>query len=188
MKNNQAFGKLQNSQSTLSSSQDLLNLKQLSLQDQQLNFLKDKIALQNNALIQNDNLQLGLNVDSLLKEKNNLMNLFQKGDTINSLIDLKGNLNFLSQQNLNLNPSNHEINNIINDQINNIINDLNEAGVAEDTKGVSFTLDYDQLIVNGKKQSAELHEKLRKKYILRKKDHYKCEVKPNSRSTEIYKE
>ena len=69
-----------------------------------------------------------------------------------------------------------------------IIAELARAGVIADKKNFSFTLNDDELIVDGKKQSAELHESLRQKFIKHKKDYFRYKAKPNSRSTDVYVE
>lgn len=69
-----------------------------------------------------------------------------------------------------------------------IIAELAQAGVIADKNNFFFTLNDDELIVDGKKQSAELHQSLRQKFIKHKKDYFKYKAKPNSRSTDIYVE
>ena len=69
-----------------------------------------------------------------------------------------------------------------------IIAELGESGVVKDEKNFSFALDDNELIVDGKKQSEDLHDSLRKKHIRHKKDYFKYKAKENSRSTDIYVE
>jgi len=168
---NQSIEKLQMQLSTLKENQELLTQKELALQDQQL--LQNKMDLQSKLELQDKK--------KILLDHQDKLKLLQDMKTSNdALVEKKENLVLLSQMDYGLKQTPSEINEII--------NDLATAGVIDDSTNLSFTLNNDELIVNGKKQSAELHEKLRKKYILHKKDHYKCQVKPNSRSTDIYKE
>jgi bla regulator protein BlaR1 len=46
-----------------------------------------------------------------------------------------------------------------------MINDLIESGVVKDKSNLSYKLSQEELIVNGVKQSDELHKKLKNKYI-----------------------
>lgn len=69
-----------------------------------------------------------------------------------------------------------------------IIADLAEANLFEDKINLGFTLNNDELIVDGKKQPSDVHETFRKKYIRNKKDHYIYKAGPNTRATDIYVE
>lgn len=46
-----------------------------------------------------------------------------------------------------------------------IINELSSAGLVKDKENLSYKLSNDELIVNGAKQSADLHQKLKAKYL-----------------------
>lgn len=46
-----------------------------------------------------------------------------------------------------------------------IISELSSAGLAKDKENLSYKLSNDELIVNGAKQSADLHQKLKAKYL-----------------------
>jgi bla regulator protein blaR1 len=66
-----------------------------------------------------------------------------------------------------------------------IISDLKDVELLDDSDNYSFELTNDALIVNGKKQSAELHEKFKKKYINHPGDQYKFSQNGGSRSSTI---
>ncbi len=65
---------------------------------------------------------------------------------------------------------------------------LAQAGLIADMNNFSFTLNNEELIVDGKKQPGELYESLRQKFIRHKKDYFKYTAKPKKRSTEVYVE
>ncbi|WP_353720547.1 hypothetical protein [Dyadobacter sp. 676] len=46
-----------------------------------------------------------------------------------------------------------------------IIEELSSAGLVKDKNDLSFKLTDDELIVNGEKQPADLHQKLKAKYL-----------------------
>ncbi|MEJ0102062.1 MAG: M56 family metallopeptidase [Bacteroidota bacterium] len=167
----QHIGKLQTQLTELKENKELFDQKELGLQDQQRQLLQSKVYdLQNDLELQSKTKNL-LAEQDLLQEKNTLSLSLKNTDS---------KLALLSQMDYNLKQTP--------DEVDQIINDLATAGVIDDPKRFSFTLNNEELIVNGRKQSAELHETLRKKYILHKKDRYKCEVRPHSRSTDICKE
>ena len=66
-----------------------------------------------------------------------------------------------------------------------VIMDLKSAGIIDDDENLSFSLNSNELIVNGKKQPAELHEKLKSKYIKSPKDHINYSSTKNSSSAEV---
>jgi beta-lactamase regulating signal transducer with metallopeptidase domain len=59
----------------------------------------------------------------------------------------------------------------MNDDVASILEFLEDNGVADADDVKSFTLNNDELTVNGKKQSSELHQKLKERYIKDKGDH-----------------
>jgi bla regulator protein BlaR1 len=74
------------------------------------------------------------------------------------------------------------------DEIHGIISELSQANLIPDKANLSFTLNNDELIVNGKKASAEIHQQLKEKYISKSGDFYKYSRAGNSESTTINKE
>jgi hypothetical protein len=66
-----------------------------------------------------------------------------------------------------------------------IISDLKEDNLLNDGDTFSFELDNDRLIVNGKKQSAELHSRYKEKYIKNPGNQYKYSQKGNRKSSTI---
>jgi bla regulator protein blaR1 len=66
-----------------------------------------------------------------------------------------------------------------------VIEDLANENVIQDKNDLSFTLNNDELIVNGIKQPAELHRKLREKYIRNPKDQFIYTQKNDTRSMTI---
>jgi K+ transporter len=75
-----------------------------------------------------------------------------------------------------------------NDAVTEIINRLVEAGIVTDRNQLSFTLNNEELIVNGKTQPASLHAELKAKFIKNKKDHYIYKTDGHSTSTDITSE
>ena len=63
--------------------------------------------------------------------------------------------------------------------------DLKSAGTINDDENLSFSLNSNELIVNGKKQPAELHEQLKSKYIKSPRDHINYSSTKNSSSAEV---
>jgi hypothetical protein len=59
-----------------------------------------------------------------------------------------------------------------NEDINRIIYDLNGYQLVSDPEKLSFSLDNNELIVNGVKQPAEIHQKLKGKYIQKPGDRF----------------
>lgn len=72
-----------------------------------------------------------------------------------------------------------------NDEIHSILETLDEEGVIEDQENVSFTLNDEELIVNGRRQSNSLHEQLRERYIHSRGDTFIYEKNGNSTKTTI---
>jgi beta-lactamase regulating signal transducer with metallopeptidase domain len=66
-----------------------------------------------------------------------------------------------------------------------VIMDLKSAGTINDDENLSFSLNNNELIVNGKKQPAELHEQLKSKYLKSPKDHINYSSTKNSSSAEV---
>jgi uncharacterized protein YukE len=63
---------------------------------------------------------------------------------------------------------------LLNDRIQSLIKDLEEGGIiapGDPDHDVSFELNSDSLIVNGKKQSADMHERLKEKYLKKEGDY-----------------
>lgn len=179
----------------LQNKQNLLQLNDLNkaIKEQQaanndalaLSLMQNKLLLekQNNANLLNLQLEnQGLLDDKLkLRDKAHLDLLEQKNKLAllnNGKFDLKNN--FIFTQDEKFHGSNYELSQII--------TELGDAGVVKDEKNFSFTLDNNELIVDGKKQAADLHDSLRNKHIRHKKDYFKYKAKENSRSTDIYVE
>src|SRR5215203_17792 len=59
-----------------------------------------------------------------------------------------------------------------NNEINSIISDLFQDKVVADSERLSFTLNNNELIVNGTRQPKELHQSLKKKYLRSPGDHF----------------
>ncbi len=66
-----------------------------------------------------------------------------------------------------------------------IISDLKEEKLLDNSDNFSFELDEDKLIVNGKKQPTEVHDRYKKKYITNPKNQYKFSQKGNTRSSTV---
>jgi bla regulator protein BlaR1 len=75
-----------------------------------------------------------------------------------------------------------------NGEISSIINELTNANVISNTDNLSFSLNNESLTVNGKKQSSDLHKKLKDKYIQKPGDLYKYSKNGNSTSITINKD
>ena len=72
-----------------------------------------------------------------------------------------------------------------NNDISSILGMLEEEGIIDDTERVSFTLNDEELIVNGKRQPDALHEMLRERYIHNRGDTFIYEKNRNSTRTTI---
>ena len=72
-----------------------------------------------------------------------------------------------------------------NNEIQSIVALLTERGIIEDDDNVSFTLNEEKLVVNGKKQPQALHEELKNRFIQEEGDTFIYEKKGNSISTTI---
>ena len=66
-----------------------------------------------------------------------------------------------------------------------IIADLKEENLLDNSENFSFELDDDKLIVNGKKQPTEVHDRYKKKYITNPKNQYKFSQKGNTRNSTV---
>jgi bla regulator protein BlaR1 len=73
-------------------------------------------------------------------------------------------------------------------EIHSIISDLAGANLIGDKQNLSFTLNNNELVVNGKKASSEIHQQLKEKYIRKSGDSFKYSREGNSESTTINKE
>ncbi|MES1219871.1 MAG: hypothetical protein ABUT20_30500, partial [Bacteroidota bacterium] len=141
----------------------LLKSQQFDIQNKNQLLLDDKLNLQNEVLA-NNKLEL-LKDDQLSFEKQSALNnnlALQRLQSIQSVLP--------------------------NDEIEDIIDILSDAGVVKDKHDLSFTLNFNELIVNGKKQEKSLYNMLKEKYIKGKKDHYIYKTNGHSTSTDISKE
>ena len=189
--------------------QQLLNTQLMDLQNKQSELKQtelDKI-IKEQQLAKNDEFALSLKLNKLQLEKENNSNLlklqFENQQLLNQKLALqdKQTQDLLEQKNALelLNKPQPEFRNKLalvqdekfhgsNYELAQIIAELGESGVVKDEKNFSFALDDNELIVDGKKQSEDLHDSLRKKHIRHKKDYFKYKAKENSRSTDIYVE
>ena len=67
-----------------------------------------------------------------------------------------------------------------------IIGDLKMYQIIQDDSRVSFTLNNQELVVNGKKQPRDIFLRFKSKYIKGPKDHFICSLSKNSSHTDIY--
>jgi len=74
------------------------------------------------------------------------------------------------------------------EEIPGIISELKYNKLVDDTENLSFTLNSKELVVNGKKQSAEVHRQFKEKYLDKDGDYFIYKRKGNSISTSINKE
>jgi bla regulator protein blaR1 len=75
-----------------------------------------------------------------------------------------------------------------NDDVNRILSDLTNHKLVADADNFSFSLNDTELIVNGTKQSSELHQEFKKKYIQKSSDRFNYSKKGNATSININKE
>jgi hypothetical protein len=75
-----------------------------------------------------------------------------------------------------------------NDEVSQIISDLNNRKLASDADNLSFSLSNKELIVNGTKQPAEIHQQFKEKYIQKDNDRFNYSRKGNTTSITISKE
>lgn len=75
-----------------------------------------------------------------------------------------------------------------NDDISRIISDLNNRKLVSDEDNLSFSLTNNELIVNGTKQPAEIHQQFKEKYIQNSGDRFNYSKKGNTTSITINKE
>jgi bla regulator protein blaR1 len=75
-----------------------------------------------------------------------------------------------------------------NDDVSRIIADLGNRNLVTDENDLSFSLSDKELVVNGKKQPAEIHQQFKEKYIQKKGDRFKYSKKGNSTSITINKD
>jgi len=66
-----------------------------------------------------------------------------------------------------------------------IISDLKEEKLLDNSDNFSFELNNEELIVNGKKQSKEIHDRYKKKYITNPKNQYKFSQNGNTRNSTV---
>ena len=66
-----------------------------------------------------------------------------------------------------------------------IISDLKDEKLLDNSDNFSFELDENKLIVNGKKQPTEVHDRYKKKYITNPKNQYKFSQSGNTRNSTI---
>jgi bla regulator protein blaR1 len=74
------------------------------------------------------------------------------------------------------------------DDVTSIISDLNNHKLVSDANNLSFSLTNTELIVNGSKQSAEIHQQFKDKYIQNNSDHFNYSRKGNTTTITINKE
>jgi len=170
---------------------DLLNHNNLEFSQKNLLNDEDNFLTQNKLLLDQ---KINLKLAELQKEKPDVIleKLSQHDKDLQELREQKHTLDLLNNHQIELknklaavqdekfHGSNYELAEIV--------AELGKAGVVDDEKNFSFYLDNNELIVDGKKQSGELHESLRGKHIKHKKDHFKYKANGNSRSTDIYVE
>ncbi|MGZ5189764.1 MAG: M56 family metallopeptidase [Flavisolibacter sp.] len=73
-------------------------------------------------------------------------------------------------------------------EVSGIIMELERAGVIKDKENVSFNFNKNELVVNGSKQSAQLHELLKQKYLHKAGDYINYKKNGNTTSTTINRE
>jgi bla regulator protein blaR1 len=76
----------------------------------------------------------------------------------------------------------------INDDVTRIIDDLNDQNLVNDENNLSFSLSDKELVVDGKKQAAEIHNQFKEKYIQNNRDRFIYSKKGNATSITINKE
>jgi bla regulator protein BlaR1 len=74
------------------------------------------------------------------------------------------------------------------EEITSIVAELKNNKLIDDTEDLSFTLNSKELIVNGKKQPAAMHQQFKEKYINKPGDYFIYKRNGNSTSTSINKE
>jgi bla regulator protein blaR1 len=74
-----------------------------------------------------------------------------------------------------------------NEEIGQIIRDLSANNLVSNQDELSFSLDSKELVVNGQKQPADMHQKLREKYIAKPGDHFSYSKKGRNTSININK-
>ncbi len=75
-----------------------------------------------------------------------------------------------------------------NNEINSIISDLFQDKVVADSERLSFSLNNNELIVNGTRQPKELHQSLKKKYLRSPGDHFNYSKSGGTTTTSINKD
>jgi hypothetical protein len=123
----------------------------------------------------------------LLKNQLNLKNNLQLNQNLKLIKNQQLQLQKEFSQNV-LNKLNLSLPVLKNDAVTDIINRLVDAGIVNDRNQLSFTLNNEELVVNGKKQAASLHAELKSKFIKNKKDHYIYKTDGHSTSTDITNE
>ena len=74
-----------------------------------------------------------------------------------------------------------------NEEIGQIIRDLSVNNLVSNQDDLSFSLDAKELVVNGQKQPADMHQKLKEKYIAKPGDHFSYSKKGGNTSININK-
>ena len=170
---------------------DELKLIESDMQNKNQILLENKLNLNNNINLQKlevlKNQQLNLRNQLVLEKKLNLQKNLQFKNNLELVKNNQLVLQKLSLQN-DLAPLKLALPAASGNDITEIINDLVEAGVVTDKDKLSFTLNYNELVVNGKKQDKNLHSTLKEKYIHSKKDHYIFKTNGHSTSTDIVNE
>ncbi|MDB5278157.1 MAG: hypothetical protein JWR61_3112 [Ferruginibacter sp.] len=123
----------------------------------------------------------------LLKNQLNLQNKLQLNHNLQLIRNQQLQLQKQFSQNV-LNKLNLSLPVLKNDAVTDIINRLVDAGIVTDRSQLSFTLNSEELVVNGKKQAANLHKELKSTFIKNKKDHYIYKTDGHSTSTDITNE
>jgi hypothetical protein len=76
----------------------------------------------------------------------------------------------------------------MNDAVCSIIADLSDQNLIRDENDLSFSLNDKELVVDGKKQAAEIHQQFKEKYIENSSDRFIYSKKGNATSITINKE
>jgi hypothetical protein len=125
-------------------------------------------------------------VDKIRKhnEENNIKRVQKNNETVSKfrVVDSARNVRNVNRAKtvIGLNRSNGEVSSII--------MELERAGVIKDQDNVSFNFNNNELIVNGAKQSSQLHEQLKQKYLRKAGDFINYSKNGNTTSTTISRE
>ena len=167
-----------NNQESMKKAQEEIELKNESHLQKKID-LQNKLQLKKQLELQNMQLDLKKNLESNIN--------LQKNVQLKKEMELLKNHQLLLQKKLVAESRLFGQANS-NDVISDIIDDLSAAGIDVDRNKLSFKLNNDELIVNGKQQDSGLHQKLRSKYINNKKDHFIYKTDGHSTSTDINNE